>query len=105
MYVGNTRYSRYMKCLIGRLFKILPLWEDGEETLGEYMRSLQLELVGLYNFEPEIRDDELFLSIISILQYLIDHPTCDTSIVKREVFRSIKICNVLHDRYSAEVIE
>ena len=92
-----------MKALVGRLFKILPLWEAGEETLGEYMKSLQLELVGLYDFEPELHDDEMFLSIIAVLQYLIDHPACEAGTVKREVFRSIRMCNVLHDRYLPEV--
>ena len=40
-----------MSALVGRIFKILPLWEEGSETLGEYMKSLQLELIGLYNFD------------------------------------------------------
>jgi len=92
-----------MDALVGRIFKILPLWEEGSETLGEYMRSLQLELVGLYNFEPEIHDDELFLSIIATLQYLIDNPSCKVGTVKREVFRSIKVCNTLRDRYQAVI--
>lgn len=99
MVTENIRFARYMDALVGRIFKILPLWEEGSETVGEYLKSLQLELVGLYNFEPDIHDDELFLSIIATLQYLIDHPECVVGTVKREVFRTIKVCNGIRDRY------
>ena len=101
MYVGRMRYVRYMNALVGRIFKILPLWEEESETVGEYIQSLQRELVGLYNFEPAIQDDELFLSIIATLQYLIDNPACKVGTVKQEVFRTIKVCNLLRDRYQA----
>lgn len=103
MNTGCTQYARYMDALVGRLFKILPLWEEQSDTLGEYMQSLQLELVGLHNFEPELRDDEMLLSIIATLQYLIDTPDCKVGTVKREVFRSIRVCTTLRDRYTAEV--
>lgn len=103
MVLENARYARYMEALVGRIFKILPLWEEESTTLSEYMKSLQLELVGLYNFEPGIRDDDMFLSIIATLQYLIDNPDCKIGTVKREVFRTIRVCNNLRDRYQAVV--
>lgn len=103
MITENVRLARYMSALVGRIFKILPLWEEGSETLGEYMKSLQLELIGLYNFEPGVYDDELFLSIIATLQYLIDHPECKVGTVKREVFRTIGVCNSIRDRYQAVI--
>ena len=104
MYIENVKYARYMDSLIGRIFKILPLWEEGSETLGEYMCSLQRELIGLYSFEPGVQDDELFLSIIATLQYLIDHPACKVGTVKHEVFRTIKVCTALRDKYQGVVL-
>lgn len=91
----------YFKTLINLFFKILPIWESGENSLTVYMKSLQAELLGCKELIEAIHEDAQFLSLISILQYLIDTPSCDISIVKREVFRAISICNKLKARYAA----
>lgn len=105
--MDSTVLSNYFRALINLFFKILPLWEDGESSLAVYMRSLQAELLGCNEFVEAIHNDALFLSLLSILQYLIDTPDCPKSVVKREVFRSISICNKLRSRYvdDAEVCE
>lgn len=90
----------YFKTLINLFFKILPIWESGESSLTVYMKSLQAELLGCKELIEAIHEDAQFLSLISILQYLIDTPSCDISIVKREVFRAISICNKLKARYA-----
>lgn len=101
-----TVLNNYLRSLINLFFKILPLWEGGESSLTVYMQSLQAELLGCNELVEAIHNDSLFLSLISILQYLIDTPDCEVPIVKREVFRAISICNKLKSRYavpSAEV--
>lgn len=90
----------YFRTLINLFFKILPIWESGESSIDTYMRSLQAELLGCRELIEAIHGDPLFLSLISILQYLIDNPSLDVSVVKREVFRSISICNKLKTRYT-----
>ena len=65
-----------------------------------HMRSLQAELLGCKELIEAIHEDPLFLSLIAILQYLIDNPSCEVSVVKREVFRAISICNKLKSRYA-----
>lgn len=103
-----TVLNNYFRSLINLFFKILPLWEGGESSLTVYMQSLQAELLGCNELVEAIHNDSLFLSLISILQYLIDTPDCEVPIVKREVFRAISICNKLKSRYavpSAEVCE
>lgn len=101
--------KKYFRTLVNSFFKILPLWEDGEETLGAYMQSLQAELLGFKEFIEAINNDPLLLSLVSILQYLIDNPECDIAVVKKEVFRAISICNKLKARYliyaTEEVVE
>lgn len=92
--------NNYFRTLINLFFKILPIWESGESSLETYMRSLQTELLGCKELIEAIHSDPLFLSLISILQYLIDNPTCDVPTVKREVFRAISICNKLKARYA-----
>lgn len=92
--------NNYFRALVNLFFKILPIWESGESSLETYMRSLQAELLGCKELIGAIHDDSLFLSLISILQYLIDNPSLEISTVKREVFRAISICNKLKARYA-----
>lgn len=94
--------KNYFRNLINLFFKILPIWESGESSLETYMRSLQAELLGCKELVEAIHDDPLFLSLVSILQYLIDNPSIEISIVKREVFKAISICNKLKVSYTAE---
>lgn len=97
--------SNYFRSLINHFFKILPIWESGEGSLGIYMKSLQAELLGCKELIEAIHEDPLFLSLIAILQYFIDNPSCEISTVKREVFRAISICNKLKARYTVLVEE
>ena len=92
--------NNYLCALINLFFKILPIWESGESSIETYMRSLQAELLGCKELIEVIHNDSLFLSLVSILQYLIDNPYLQTSTVKREVFRAISICNKLKSRYA-----
>lgn len=92
--------ENYFRSLINLFFKILPLKESKERSLETYMRSLQAELLGCKALVVAIHEDSLFLSLISILQYLIDHPESDVVFVRREVFRAISICNKLKERYA-----
>lgn len=98
--------SNYLRTLINLFFKILPIWESGESSLNTYMRSLQAELLGCRELIDAINADPMFLSLISILQYLIDNPSCEITTVKREVFKAISICNKLKAKYAVpEVVE
>lgn len=91
----------YLKALVNRFFKILPIREQNEESLVTYMRSLQSELLGFKELVISIRNDAEYLTLVSILQYLIDHPECSVKEVRREVFHAISICNKLQSVYAA----
>ena len=95
----------YFDYMVGQFFKILPMCEGKEESLPVYMRSLQVELSGCGGFINGLYDNALYVSLLSILQYLIDDPDCDVSEVKREVFKAIKICNKLKASYEARLNE
>lgn len=98
--IDSALLRNYLKALINLFFKILPLWEDGESSLVTYMKSLQAELLGCSKLILAVNSDAAFLSLLSILQYLIDHPELEARFVKREVFRAISICNKLKARYA-----
>ena len=95
--------KNYLRNLVNRFFKILPLKEKNEESLDAYLRSLQAELIGCQELVLMLHEDAEFVSLLAILQFLIDTPDCDVKIVKREVFRAISICNKLSARYAEDV--
>lgn len=95
--------ANYFRTLVNLLFKILPIREANEPTLSTYISSLQAEIMGCNEFIVAIHNDPMVLTIISILQYLSDNPDCDIRVVKREVFRSINICNKLRAKYVSEM--
>lgn len=89
----------YFKNLVNNFFKVLPMRENEEKSLQTYMRSLQVELLGCKEFINVMKNDPSYLTLLSILQYLIDTPGCSVSEVKREVFKAISICNKLQYKY------
>lgn len=92
--------SNYFRNLVNLFFKILPIREANEESLTTYMQSLQAELLGCKGLVNAIQGDASYLTLLSILQYLIDNPDCSVKEVKREVFRAISICNKLKSQYA-----
>lgn len=89
----------YFRNLVNSFFKILPIKETEPDTLGTYMESLQIELLGCKNLIPDMAICPQYLSLLSILQYLIDFPECTKREVKREVFKAINLCNKLQALY------
>lgn len=96
--------KNYMRGLVDRFFKILPLWEEQESSVPEYIESLKMELIGFDKLIRRLDNDQEFLSLIAILQYLIDNPDTPTRKVRREVFRAISICNKLSSRYCTQYL-
>lgn len=96
--VPNKMFKNYLTTLVDQFFKILPLKEDGEPSLNEYLRSLQLELIGCHDLIVALKNDAMFLRLICILQYLIEND-CDIPVVKREVFKAIATCKKLQEKY------
>lgn len=95
MPIRDDLLHKYFRKLVNLFFKILPLRESEESSLITYMQSLQRELIGCNNLIPTIQDDPEYLTLLSILQFFIEHPDTDVRIFKREVFRAISICNKL----------
>lgn len=93
--------TNYLDRLVGKVYKILPLWEESEPTLATYMIELLHELSGCYSFVTAIKYDSQFLSLLSTLQYLIDNPDSEVSEVKRMVFGAITYCKRLKGQYTS----
>ena len=93
--ISDELIQNYFKSLVNQFFKILPMRENNEPSLQEYMNSLMIELVGIRDLIEAIGNDPLYLRLIALLEYLINHPECSVRITKREVFKAISICNKL----------
>lgn len=102
-FIDAKLLKNYFKKLVNSFFKILPMKENQEDSLDKYLRSLQRELIGCQSLITAIQEDSLYLTLLAILQYIIDHPDCSTKEVRRDVFRAISICNQLEATYFEEV--
>lgn len=103
--MGRVLLNNYLHTLVNKFFKILPIKENEEDSLVTYMRSLQIEILGCKELIVALQNDAYIVALLSKLQYLIDNPNCDVSIVKREVFAAISICNKLKCRYEIQPIQ
>ena len=97
--MDNEALSKYLRNLVNLFFKILPIRENGDKTLVTYMQSLQAELLGCSKLVVSLDSDPAFVTLLSILQFLIDNPESEQHVFKREVFKAISICNKLKARY------
>ena len=87
--------------LVNQFYKILPIKESGEPSLTTYMKSLQREMLGCKSLISALDTDAQYLSLLSILQYLIDND-CDTATVKSDVFKAINILNKMKRRFDTQ---
>lgn len=90
----------YFQYLVDHFFKILPMMEQKERSVYTYMDSLQFELAGFKNLFTDAKYCTSVITLLSILQELIDNKECSISVVKREVFHAISICNKVIKSYS-----
>lgn len=98
--VQNDFISNYFHDLVNRFFKILPMRENGEKSLQTYMQSLRIEMIGCSNLIPELATDSSYMTLLSVLEFLIDTPSYPVSEVRREIFHAISICNKLSNHFS-----
>jgi len=92
-YFSNVDLQKYFKDTIGKIFKILPLQEDGCPTLNKYIQMLQIELKGGKSF---IVHNQHFLQLL----FCIEGITLlqDMSLLKPTVFKCIGLCEkIIHD--------
>lgn len=95
--------QNYFRSLVNHFFKVLPMKENGEESLPTYLNSLMAELLGCKSLVITLNNNADYITILSILQYLIDNienPDFHVVEVRREVFHAISLCNKLSSRFA-----
>lgn len=79
---------RHMKTIQGKIFKLLPLFQNENEGLTKYIGSLIYELKGL-QYYLDGQEESMLISIVSILESMYDdsiEPKPDLILIKREIF-------------------
>lgn len=92
----------YLQRLVDALFKIIPMYEEQDDTLQIYICALRDELIGADGIMSLINNDPMFFSIICNLQYFADHPDCGLKSIRRGVFKSINGCNAMMRRHAGK---
>lgn len=96
--IPNENMSQYFKNLVGKTYKILPLYEEKSSTLQSYIKSYQCELIGGgHLFEP-LKYEPKFITLLATIEYLgsadYNHDTC-----KREVLKCTNLISEIYERY------
>ena len=94
--------SNYLRYLVNRFFKILPIREAKDPSISAYLSALQRELLGCGNLIKYLNNDAQYISLLAKLQWMIDNPDYRFAEFRSEVFDAITICNKLRDRYAPD---
>lgn len=97
--LNDRMFFNRLSGFVNQFYKILPIKENGEPTLVQYMKGLQREMLGCQALIVALHDDAQYLTLLSILQYMIDHE-CDVATVKSDVFKAINILKRMQKRFS-----
>lgn len=90
----------YFAALVNRFFKILPIKEETPSSLAPYLNSLKMELLGCEQLISTLDGDPLYVTLLSVTQFLSDNPDYPQRETRREVFRAIDICKKLQKTYA-----
>lgn len=91
----------YLDLMIGKLYKILPLYEDSVTDARRYTNNYLRELIGfssLGEIPGHICEDADFFSILCVLRH-IGCRRCSLDEVKSDVFKAISLCKALKKRH------
>lgn len=94
---NNKRLGVYFDSLINNVFKILPLYEEGNDGVESYIDSLIFQLEGLDSV-IKIDDSDKYLKLLTILASVkkeILKSDSKHSVVRRELFNCISVIRSL----------
>ena len=91
--------ERYLHALVGKIFKLLPIREEGDEdAFMAYAQGLQRELSGCETVLRRVACDPDWVSILAILANIIEGDVAFARF-RRDVFRMISLCEKLISRH------
>lgn len=85
--ITADQYARYKKSLVDRIYAILPMKEEGIDTISEYIASLNTELVKNLSIFGKC---EQILTVVCHLENIISES--DHKIYRKEI---LHCCNLI----------
>lgn len=85
--ITTEQYKKYVQSLIGRVYAILPMKEEGVSTIDEYIMSLNRELIMNVSV---FKNCEQILSVVCHLENIISEEHHE--IYRKEI---LHCCNVI----------
>lgn len=98
--ITSETVSKYFGNLINKIFKLLPMVEEGDNSIETYIDGLQVELDGCHDLIVIIREDPIFISLLSTLAWLRQNALkqdCSFKRIRREIFQAISICKKMEE--------
>lgn len=96
--IPNPYFANYFKFLIGRVWKILPMNEEENIHLKDYMESLQRELIGNMNLVENLKYDGYFITLLNKIEFLINEDY-EHEILRKEVFECVDLIKKIQSKY------
>jgi hypothetical protein len=96
--IPNEYFGNYFNFLIGRVYKLLPLYEESQDIIKQ-LESLQRELIGNLNLVEDLKCEGYFILLLNKIEYLINEKYTH-EILRKEIFECISCIEKLRDKYN-----
>lgn len=94
----NESMVNYYEFLINKVFKTLPMKEEGNPDLLKYLDSLKREIMGNMTLVNNLKFDGYFITLLNKIQFLISEDY-DNAVCRKTVFECIDLVNKLKSEY------
>lgn len=89
----------YLQALKGKIFKILPTYEDDPEKSRRYIKLLHCELMGAASLFSGLQEKVDFIDILSIVSFLANDDSYNLPTLKQLVFSAIDNVKKLESQF------
>jgi hypothetical protein len=104
----NTKYGQlpdetlnaYVKGMTNKLFKMIPMKEQGMESLPLYIQSTLREFVGQKELVERFKHNNEFLTILGVMESLLNQE--DFGTFRSDVFKMINLIERLKSSLGGE---
>lgn len=79
----------FLENIIGGIYKILPLKEESNPYLAEYLDSFLIQLNGAIKTYPTLSSNSKYIAVVNTIQYFCYNDFTEKQ-CKREVFKCIE---------------